>query len=394
MIKTNLSRIKRQRQNIILSFIIAIAISFVCYLMNNCPYPYWDSLEKFCWMEYIISNTIDEKFDRSDAFFVNVSYDRDVVEYKYSNGNLTGHIDITNRETLLRFLRHVERTDYKYIFLDIRFEKGIETSYDSALFAQISKMRDISFSAHSDLQTNEKADTLKAAINDYYTTITSTNFTRYQFLQNGDISAPLRIYLAVDSTHKPIKKFGPFYFSDGLCYNSPFMRIPEDFYKGHDYKGNQNYYDLGPVLLEMNEEDDWYYDTKDKIIIVGDYINDLHDTYRGLQPGPYLVYLAYKELVDGKHRVSWLFVCFMITIYMIISLFIINRKSLWSYIPILKKAKNKFVMFVLDLIGYSAVLVMITIVLYLCFRTTYNIFFPSFVFSILSLVISYKFKNK
>lgn len=391
--KRLLAIIKRQRKNIIISFLISIVISFACYLMNNCPYPYWDTLDRYCWLEYIINNTIDKKFDRSDALFVNTSYDKAIADYTYSNGTLKGTIDITNRETLVKFLKIMEKTNvYKYIFLDIRFEKGVNTSADSELFELIGRMRNISYSAHSDLDNNDKAIPEKAAINDYFTTITSTNFTRYQFIQNGQNSAPMRIYLSVDSiNNKPIKKNGPFYVSDGkLCQNSPFMRIPEDFYEGHGYEGHQNYYDLGPVLLDMNDEEDWIYDTKNKIVVVGDYINDLHDTYTGLQPGPYLVYLAYKELDEGKHFISWTFICFMLIIYMIISMFIINKKTLWSYIPIIKKVKNRFVLFLLDMIGYSTVLISITFALFICFRVTYNIFFPSLFFSMLTLLISYK----
>ncbi len=395
--KKFLNKLRSQRKNIILSLIIAMVISFVCYLMNNCPYPYWDSLDKFCWMEYIVSNTIDEKFDRSDALFVNVSYDKAVAEYTYSNGNLKGTVNITNRETLIKFLKVMEQTNvYKYIFLDIRFEKGVETPADAELFSLISRMRDVSYSAHSDLENNENADPQKAALNDYFTTITSTNFTRYQFIQNGTVSAPLRIYLSIDSANnKPITQFGPFFVSNGrLCQNSPFVRIPEDFYEGHGYEGHQNYYDLGPVLLDMNDENDWIYDTKDKIVIVGDFVNDLNDTYIGLQPGSYLVYLAYKELAAGKHFVSWPFICFMIIVYVLISMFILNRQTLWAYIPFLKNIKNRFVLFILDMIGYSAVLIAISIVLYLFFRTTYNIFFPSLFFSMLTLLISYKYISK
>ena len=164
-----------QKNNLLISLGLAQLITFLCYFLNSCPYPYWDDLDKYCWLDYFLTNIVPEENDRSDAFFINVSYDRQVVDYTYSNGNLQGTIDITNRETLLQFLKIAERTNsYKYIFLDIRFEKGIETVTDSTLFAQIGKMRDVSYSTHSDLQNNDKAILSKAAINDYFTTITST----------------------------------------------------------------------------------------------------------------------------------------------------------------------------------------------------------------------------
>lgn len=303
MISINIISSKISKKEIITSLGFAFIISFLCYLLNNCPYPYWDSLNKICWIDYAIHKLIPKELDRSDVFFINVSYDKQVVDYIYSNGNLNGQIDITNRETLLKFLHIAEKTNtYKYIFFDIRFEKNVNTEVDSALFSQIKKMRDIAYSTHSDIVDNDKAILSKAAINDYFTTITSTNFTRYQFLQNDKQSAPLRIYNAVDSlNNKSIERFGPFFFSDGkLCQNSPFMTIPEDFWHGHEINGHQNYYDLGPLLLNFYDEEDWKLAMKDKIVIVGDFVDDLHDTYVGLQPGPYLIYLAYKELPKFK----------------------------------------------------------------------------------------------
>ena len=282
---------------------------------------------------------------------------------------------------------------YKYIFLDIRFEKGIETKIDSALFAQIAKMRDISYSIHSDLENNDKAISSKAAINDYYTTITSTNFTRYQFVQNKQQSVPLRIFTSVDTIHnKSIEQWGPFFYSDGkLCQNSPFMRIPEDFWVGHEENGHQNYFDLGPLLLTTYDIEDWEIEMRDKIVIVGNFVDDLHDTYAGLQPGSYLVYLAYKELCNGKQFVSWSFICVMLMTYILISFFILNRKTIWEFIPFFRNLKNKFVVLVMNLLGFSTVLSILTIIFYIFFNTTYNIFFPSLVFSLVSLYISYKY---
>ena len=384
-----------QKKNLIISFVLGISITILCYFLNNCPYPYWDSLNKYSWLEYFLSNIVPEKNDRSDAFFINVSYARQVVDYTYSNGNLHGTIDITNRETLLKFLKIAEETNtYKYIFLDIRFEKGVESEFDSALFDQIKKMRNISYSSHSDLIDNDKAIPSKAAINDYFTTITSTNFTRYQYLQNGKESAPLKIFTAIDKTNnKTIKKWGPFFYSDWkLCQNSPFMRIPEDFWIGHEDNGHQNYYDLGPLLLTTYDVDDWEIEMKDKIVIVGNFVDDLHDTYAGLQPGSYLIYLAYKGLCNGKQFVSWGFICIMMIVYICISLFVLNRKTIWEFIPFFRNINNKFLLFIMNMLGFSTIFSLITIILYVFFNNTYNIFFPSLVFTIVNLFISYKYQ--
>lgn len=359
-----------QGKKILFSSFVAIVIIFLCYLVNNCPYPYWDTLNKYCWIDYLITNVASKKIDRSDAFFINISYDKQLADYSYSNGNLKGTVAITNRETLLKFLKIAEKTDkYKYIFLDIRFEKGINTVIDSELFSQINKMRDISCSAHSDIINSDKILSSKAIINDYFTTITSTNFTRYQFLQDGMPSVPLKIYLSLDrERNKPIKRWGLFYYSDGkLCQNSPFMTLPEDFWNLHDVEGNQNYYDLGPLLLTSYDEEDWSIQTNGKIIIVGDFMNDLHDTYAGMQPGSYLIYLAYKELQNGKHFVSWSFVIFTWILYVVMSMFIVNKKNVFNYIPYFQKKHSKTFLFVINLLGYSTILSLLSIIFYLIF---------------------------
>lgn len=362
-------------------------------MINNCPYPYWDKLDQICWSEYLIKRLEHNKLDRSDVMFINVSYDKQVVDYTYSGGNLTGKIDITNRETLLKFLQVAERiNNYKYIFLDIRFEKGINTPVDSALFDQISRMRDISFSRHSDIINKDAKSRDKSAINDYYSTILSS-FARYEFLQNGEESIPLRLYSATVSGHPTIKKHGLFYTCNGhLCYNSPFMSIPEDFNEGHDIDGNQNYYDLGPLLLDENffSDEDWKIETNNKILIVGDFINDLHDTYRGLQPGSFLVYLAYKELVNNAHIVSWTYIFCMFIVYFMIAYAILSNKN-WMDLPCVKKiTKNKLTHFILGFIGYSLVLTIIGIISFTIFNIVSNVILPSFVFSILTIYKSFK----
>ncbi len=385
--------IKRQRKNIIISFFIAIAISFVCYLMNNCPYPYWDTLDKYSRLEFLLRNLGNKDINTEDAVFINVSYDKQLAEYTFDNGNSKGTIAVTDRKKLLRFLNIAKESNYKYIFLDIRFEDGVYTRQDSGLAAVIKDMPRLIFSDHSDIITNDKFVSEKAAINDFFTTITSTNFTRYQFIQNGKESAPLRLYLATVPNAKPIEKHGIFYTCGGsLCQNSPFMSIPIDFNSTYEGTG-ASFFHLGPDLFDPKQDvsdEDIKAELEDKIVIVGDFVSDLHDTYAGMQPGSYLVYLAYNELVYGKHFLAWPFIILMTIVYFFISIFILNRKTIWNFIPKLKNVKSKLLLFILNLFGYSTLLCLLTIFMYLCFRATYNIFFPSLFFSFLSYLMSFK----
>lgn len=399
--------LNNQKRNIFISFFLSLVISLICYLMNNCPYPFWDNLSWFSKIEYVLSNLVSRETDTSDALFINTSHDKQIVSvrydrylgdpaydgeesYKYSPMGLRkGIIDITNRDTLLSFLKKAEKADtYKYIFLDIRFEENIDTETDSLLHDQISRMRNVANSTHRDIEDNERVDPTKTIVNDYFTTRTNTSFTRFQYLQDGRESAPLSIYTSVDTTtNKPIESWGPFYFSNGqLCQNSPLMHIPEDFGQVAFMK----YYDLGPELLIDFNDDDLKELLRDKVVFVGNYEEDVHDTYNGKQPFPYITYLAYKELCEGKHLISWMSIGILFCIYVITSIFIMNRKSIWQFIPRIKNTKNKLLLFVLDMFGYGVFLSLLTTVLYVFFNNIYNVFFPMLIFSVLSRITAYK----
>ena len=387
-IKKLIATIKSQRKKLTISFIVAIAINFVCYLMDNCPYPYWDNLERFCWTENLISRLSSSELNDDDAYFLDVAYDKQIADCLL-DGDLHGSSAVTDRKKLLRFLQVAEQANsYKYIFLDIRFQDSITTPDDDALFNQINKMRDIGYSKHSIYSSTNKLDPKKASYNDYFGTITNTGFTRYQFIQNGEETAPVMIYNAVHPKEpSPINKHGIFYTSNGkLCQNSPFLVIKSAFKESYFGQGKENYARLGIDWLEPYSQSvvEALGDTtpltkknvelaiKDKIVFVGDFANDIHDTYIGAQPGPYLVYLAYRELRDGKHIVSPLFILAMIAVYMAIFIAILNQKSRWdSFKHLLRKSKSKYLLTTMSLTGYFVALIFFSYIVYILFGSLY-----------------------
>ena len=97
-----------------------------------------------------LSRDVDEK---KDALFVNVAYDKQLIERHDDYGMTVGNVDITDRTKLKSFLETLQRTDgYKYVFLDVRFEKGFDSPEDSALFSLIKNMRNIVVATHSDIE--------------------------------------------------------------------------------------------------------------------------------------------------------------------------------------------------------------------------------------------------
>ena len=124
------------RRKIIIRSIVAtissLLLLFVSYLYNNHPYPSLDDIEHYSWLEYIQKSVFGVEPCNDSVVYINVAYDKQLINLCDSNNIPLGNIDITNRRSLIKFLRLLKKeASYKYIFLDVRFEKGYA---DNSLF--------------------------------------------------------------------------------------------------------------------------------------------------------------------------------------------------------------------------------------------------------------------
>ena len=124
------------RRKIIIRSIVATISSllslFVSYLYNNHPYPSLDDIEHYSWLEYIQKSVFGVEPCNDSVVYINVAYDKQLINLCDSNNIPLGNVDITNRRSLIKFLRLLKKeASYKYIFLDVRFEKGYA---DNSLF--------------------------------------------------------------------------------------------------------------------------------------------------------------------------------------------------------------------------------------------------------------------
>lgn len=371
-----------------ISIILSCFILLGSYLFDNFPYPIFDKIETFSWTEKVARKIgVSKGFEHDDAFFINVGYDKDTCSIEIDELD-KGVATITNRKTLIDFLNVAKESEYKLIFLDIRFEKGYNTVWDDSLFHMIKSMKNVYCSHHSDIQIADSCLLPKAIINDYFTTITSTNFTRYQFMQDGKKSVPLVIDSVLNGN--TFDKFGPFYFRNGkLCQNSPYTPILSNFKIGFVNEEIPDCYDLGPFLLTIDKK--YIKDNlKNKIVVVGDFTNDKHDTYTGLQPGSYLIYLAYKYIEESKNVLNIWFQIFLFGLYLIIIYRMLRLNPLLSILRLDNFIKSKILKFCLTFLSYGSLLFITSIILYLTCQFAYNIFLPSLAFTLVDNYNNYK----
>lgn len=387
------SRLFSRKKAVVVSLVNATILTFGTYFMNNCSLLTGENLDLYAGLEYLFGN--NENVNDS-VLLINTAYDKQIAK-KTLHGICVGNTDVTDREALVKLLHNLKAmpkdSSYRFIILDVRFEVGDETDYDSILFEEIKSMPRLVVANHEDIVLASDKIKDKAAFSDYDITLTSTNFFRYKFLRGRGESMPLRVYH--DLYGDSIRKYGWFYFSNrGLCQNT---HVVKSVLKLGDEDSESNngssvmaipYYQN---LNKINNVQSLSVLAKKKYVVVGNMIDDKHDTFFGKIPGPVLVFSAYWSLKNGENLVNlWIEAAFFL-LFFCISLSLFSRSPIIERIPWVKRSKSKLFRFFISFLGYSTVLFIANIILYLCFEVISSIWIPALYFSIQKAYFTYKY---
>jgi hypothetical protein len=416
----NLNFSSRKRKTILLSAIYSVLLLFAGYFVNNLPLFTGEDLNHFFITQVICEKLgISHNINCDDAFFVNVSNDKQIAYSIDEDRDTIGTTAVTDRNKLFQFLNILKtHPTYKYIIVDLRFDKHDVTEIDSQLYDLISNMDNIVIVRDDKISLPNKEMFNKSAYADYYSTITATNFTRFQFLNSkGDRYIPLKVYEDLNPSEK-IRSHGfswiPVYTSgDALCQRSSFILFDrnqitsfgaansEDISELKLSEGEnsepQTYFNLGKDLLEnaeLDSDEEKIQDIIDKAdgayVVIGNFTEDLHDTYMGMKPGPYILYRALKTLESHSYKVEFFFIIYWFLIYAVIFYFIISQKHILNLFVKIKNNRYNFFYFVVDMLGYSTILFIFATIEYVATNTINSLVLPIIVFSIIKLINNYK----
>lgn len=386
-----------KKKAIIVSAINAVILTLGTYFMNNLPLLTGENLDLYAGLEFVKKHLVNKEYVNDSVLLVNIAYDKQIAK-KSINGITVGNTDVTDRKALIAFLKNLGNIEketpnsYRYIFLDVRFEAGVETGCDSLLFEEIRNTPRIVIANHSDITLASEILKEKAAYSDYHITLTANNFVRFQYLREEGETMPLQVYreLYKDS----IEKYGWFYMcNEGLCHNThaigSVLNLEDRQVK--DDAGNvvvEPYYEN---LNKINNKARLKELIKEKYIVVGNLIDDKHGTFYGEIPGSVLVFSAFWALKNGDNLVKpWIVVLFLF-LFFIISLSLFSRLPIIERISWVRKTKSKVLRFVISFLGYSTAILLTTIVLYLCFGIISSIWVPALYFSIQKAYFTYKY---
>ena len=390
---------QNNRKTLGVSLFVSLAITIFSYEVANSLHPMAG--------EYATQKQINDfrKFlglqqghVPDSILFINVCYDKELTPYE-EQGMPVGNTVITDRKKLLSLLTEAKKANnYRYIFMDVCFEEGLETETDSALFHTIASMDRILIPEHKGIPLADKILYTKSANADYSVTWKQPTFAHYQFLHDDSIpSVALRMY--ADRNHLEgnaiTPHWGGIWYSDNgrLCQNGTtlFMqvRINGSLLDTEGQELERNYIYLGADLLDLNEVVPIKEQIEDKILVIGDFKGDVHTTYVGPQPGSSMCINAYLMLMEGKHLVNWLNIFIMFIIYTMVGIFYLRGSSFQTLFA------NPWIGLLMSFFSTATLFFIIAIIAF-CHDVAFNMWVPTTIYSLIDTYIQKRnlFKNK
>lgn len=379
------------RKKVTLSLAISLLVMLANYVASNTSIPLPDEIKVLQWWDILKKwNNIDTDSIPEEVLLVDVAYDKQLVDYAVKVDNAPIHVGqyaITDRQKLLDFLTIAHHADnYKYIMLDVIFEEGIVSPCDSALFQMIISMPRIVIPEHEGMPLQDSILYRKAANADYTVTWEDTDFARFQYIHHGVKSMPLSMY--EDLSGHSISKLGFLYFSrHWICRNGITLKMPIKITKMTKNEGDKpecNVSYLGSDLLAIDSIWPINERIKDKIVVIGNFKDDIHDTYVGPQPGSIICLNAYYALERGDHIILgkccgvFIFYLIIAILYFVVSIAYLNGFSLSAM------TKNPWLKLLFSLVSVNVLFWTIAIIAYILpLDTVYNVWIPIGTFTLL-----------
>lgn len=319
-----------------------------------------------------------EKSAPDSIVFVNVSYDRELVDY--DDGINEGNIDITDRRKLIQLLEYAKDTDYRYIVLDIAFADKLypKDSLSDSLFNLIQTLPRIVVAKSNDFTTDERLNE-KEGLVDYVTTVFDDSFTKIPLIE-GDTKA-LAMHIFEDLHDVRIKSHCNLLYT---CENQIVRRCI--YPKMYINNRNLSFLNLGSMLLNgtMYTRDDIVKLLTRKIIVVGAISGplDKQNTYIGNLSGAVINANIYLSLCNGAYKIPWWLWLLQLTVFYMCGLVIFqgveenNQKKknpillLWAY--------------------YSAFLTVLVALIYIATGEAYDIMFTAITLTIIHWLVKTK----
>ncbi|SMO44459.1 CHASE2 domain-containing protein [Solitalea koreensis] len=299
----------------LISFGHAILLLVLTAFWINTDFSYGDEQLLVKWssiFKRVILN-IDQDPPKSDFLFINLAFEKALIPQEEGLGNEV----ITDRAKLAQFFEMLKRNQksVKFTICDV-FLKG-RSENDSLLQSSISGIKNIVFPTHHD--ENGKIEELDinvpCAIADYR--MASGGFLKFKLFQDEKLKT-LPVYLFEKTEGRKISGNHGIYLDKGkLSLNSVIIdyqiRSHELFQQGEYPVVNLSELLILPEEIIVNDF------LKNRIVLMGDFNNDVHETIFGSTPGTLILLNVYLTLKAGYHIITYWWLIFIVLGYTVFS---------------------------------------------------------------------------
>ena len=373
-------QIKLEKGLLIGTFLHGTLLLILTFYWLSLPNIYSDEAFFIKWTSLIKKSVfqIDPKPNPSEVLFIDISSNKAVVPIQNEFDELSDwhRKVIVDRHHLGRLLEVIEpyKDRVKHVFMDVLFEE--KSPHDSFFIQKASAFKDkLLISARIDKQGNYHPPLIDvpSAVSTYETS--QGLFLKYRLkFQDSLSTGPLTLLQRLDGAQVE-RKYGVNWVNGALALPTPIVDLkvrPKDFQISNTLNSETfAVHKLGTLLelaefMDATDIEDFFVD---KLIILGDFDNQTHNTVFGSMSGPLIFYNSYLTLKGDAYLVKMGWVLFMLVCYWFLSHVCFGGvKIKWNY-RFFKPQKE----WLEETINESIILVVITVLSYALFGIHINI---------------------
>ncbi len=361
----------KRRMFVFLLVLHSFFLTAVSIYLLNLPFVYEDELylvqATSLIKKFLIRN--QEKPDRERFLFVNVAWEKQLIEKLDDEGFPLGNQVVTDRRKLAGFLNRINKkpVNHKYLLCDINFIDSSDS--DEQLQQEFDQLKSYITSympSGSESEQNTVLNTNNAVSG--YETYNVDKFIKFKLIQSDSLkSIPVKMY---EDLHNKQMKIGNFFFKIGKKFVLNSFIVDFKIWS-FDLSDNSEYkYDLMNLGDFVFLPDSAFKKlTQNRIIVIGDYVlDDVHETIYGKMSGPLILLNTFLALENEDNVISPFFVLYLFVSFFLISgycldLEIRQRKKLYFF-----KVKNHLIEEALGFLAYLFLLALVSSVSFFLFN--------------------------
>ena len=372
------------RKKIVLSLLSGFIILAITWIYQSYNFSFFieDSFfKKISFWKYQIFNAAPAK--KAKFLFVNTGKDVALVDDTTEYGNVA----ISDREKIYELIKIINDNKNKprFVVTDIQFyfPYSVNPKIDTLLQAELTKDPEIVIPIVKGGDGKYKKPLYNAhyAFSGYETY--GFGFNKFRIWDHGDIhSIPVTIHEKLDSA---VYKDHWFYttYNGHLCFTAVW---PSFYLLDKDVKENKSplsqSYNLGELLLllQANPSD---YDTifDNRIVIIGNFAEDVHLTPVGSMSGSVVLANIYLSLLNNEQLISYTFLFLLLLAF--------SALSYTAWFSKMREIKFKFkfvfspdiVKFIRGYLSYFGSMFFLSLIAIFLFNMHVALFLPSFIFA-------------